>query len=83
MQGKLFLVDTTSPKSLTSISSLPHLHICCSFSLLENPASSLKQNQSLTVIHEGAEHKETVETWNPPIIIFILTKFPSVFMHLK
>lgn len=36
-----------------------------------------------TVIHEGAEHKETVETWNPPIITFILTKFPPVFMHLK
>lgn len=60
MQGKLFLVDTTSPKSLTSLSSLPHLHICCSFSLLEKPSQFPEtESKPHSVLHKGAEHKET------------------------
>lgn len=75
VQGQSFLTDTTSPKCLTSISPLPHLHVCCSFSFLENPARSLKQNQSLTL--SFPEAPSTRKLCKPGtlllLIIFLLT----------
>lgn len=75
MQERLFLTDITPHKPLTSIFfllvGLPHLYIC-SFSFLEDPPSSLKQNQSLILsYYRGVEHNETVETWNLPIALHI------------
>lgn len=70
IQGKLCLIDISSHISLIFIFSpvvtLPHLHVCCSFSFLEEPSGFLKQDQTLTLsFHKALSMITLVKIWNP------------------